>query len=379
MKKCTQCALPGVCPGIAFDSKGICNVCHDFNQQWGRFKREEASRKENLERIFNSYRNKDRKYDCLVPISGGFESTYVLYVCRRIYNLRTMAFNFNNGFQSEIARQNIESAVKKLEVDFVSSGPTWEKAKRLYALFFKKTGEFCTPCNLGIWSASYKIARDQGIPLIVAGSSNRISERLPRGSRTYSWSPSYFRQVIRGEMPAKDVKEYLWLPEGFHNSSLRKILHHLPSEKITILPFFDYIDWDINTILKTLEEEVGWKKLGDKFHHIDCIMEPVNDHLRQRKWGFSAASWYSMLVRNEQISRHEALELTEKEEEKNTQEPPELELWLDMLKLSRKDLVGFERRNQSHYIPLQDKLRDAADRVVGETVSHLPSQVANHL
>jgi hypothetical protein len=332
-----------------------------------------ASRRKELDDVVDSYRKKGAKYDCLVPISGGLDSTYVLYVCEKFYNLKTLAFNFNNGFQSETAKQNIETAIRKLQVDFVTRGPDWEKASRLYALFFRKTGEFCTPCNLGIWSMSYKIAQDSGIPLIVSGSSDRISERLPRGSRIYGWSPSYFREVIRGEMSVKDAKEYLYLPKDFHNGMLRRVSQNfLPSKKIDVLPLFDYIEYDIDLMRKTLKDELGWKQEADRFHHIDCVMESVNDYLKQRKWGFSAAAWYSMLVRTEQISRDEALELVVKEEEKNIQEPAELELWLKLLNLSREDLEGFERRSQSRYIPVQDRMRNATDRVLKEMANHVP-------
>jgi N-acetyl sugar amidotransferase len=380
MKRCTKCVLPETCPGISFDSSGICNVCHDFEGRWGNFKQKLASRRNKLNDIVDSYRNKGGKYDCLVPISGGLDSTYVLYVCRKFFNLRTLAFNFNNGFQSEIAKQNIENATRKLHVDFVGMGPALEKASKLYALFFRKTGEFCTPCNLGIWSMSYKIAQDYGIHLIVSGSSDRISERLPKGSRIYGWSPSYFKEITRGEMSVTDVKDYLYLPKDFHNGMLRKVSQHfLPSKKIDILPIFDYIEYDIDLMLEILKDELGWKQEADRFHHIDCIMESVNDFLKQRKWGFSAGTWYSMLVRNKQISRDEALELTVKEEEKNTQEPPELELWLELLNLSREDLKGFEKRSQSHYFPLQDRMRNATDRVLREMASHLPYRKPNVL
>ena len=90
----------------------------------GRFKQEKALRKKELDRIFNFYRSKGEKYNCLVPISGGLDSTYVLYVCKKVYNLRTLAFNFNDGFQSEIAKENMKNSVKKLNVDFITSGPS---------------------------------------------------------------------------------------------------------------------------------------------------------------------------------------------------------------------------------------------------------------
>lgn len=357
MRRCTKCVLSENCPKIEFDENGVCNVCKEFNERWSRFKQDKALRKKELDRIFSFYRNKGRKYDCLVPISGGLDSTYVLYICKKVYNLRTLAFNFNNGFQSEIAKQNIENAVKKLDVDFITSGPSWKIAKKLYALFFQKAGEFCTPCNLGIWSTSYKVAQDFSIPLVVSGSSNRISERLPEGGRIYQWSTSYFKEVIRGEIPTKDVKEYLHLPQNFHNSMLQSVSQRIfPSKNIKTLPLPDYLAWDIKLILKTLKSELNWKQRPDKFHHIDCIMESVNDYFKQKKWGFSAAIRYSMLVRNEQITRDEALRLTILEEKKNSQEPPELKLWLKLLNLSKKDLEGFEKRSQHQYITVQERL-----------------------
>ena len=129
-------------------------------------------------------------------------------------------------------------------------------------------------------------------------------------------------------------------------------IRKIPADDIIypqILPLPDYLDWNSLHMLTTLENELNWMKKGDKFHHIDCTMESVNDYLKQRRWGFSSAIYYSMLVRTGQISRDEALKLTLKEEQKNSCEPPELEIWLERLGLLRDDLSGFENRNQSKY------------------------------
>jgi N-acetyl sugar amidotransferase len=371
MKRCTKCVLPENCPKIAFDENGVCNVCKDFDERWGRFKQEKALKKKELDGIFSFYRSKGPKYDCLVPISGGLDSTYALYVCKAVYGLKTLAFNFNNGFQTPTAKQNIENATEIMEVDLVTSSPSWEIAKKLYALFFRKTGEFCTPCNLGIWSMSFKVARDFSIPLIVSGSSDRISERLPKNGRIYSWSTSYFREVIRGEISTKNVGEYLYLPKNFHNSLLRKMSQRiLLSKNVSVLPLPDYLDWDINNILHTLKNELNWKQKAEKFHHVDCMMEAVSDHFKQKKWGFSVAPWYSMLVRDGQMTREEALEKTVMEEKRNSQEPPELELWLELLDLSREDVNGFEKRSQVSYIPLQERLRNVSNHTLTKILTH---------
>jgi hypothetical protein len=330
-------------------------VCRDFDEKWSCFNEEIPSRKEELAEIFDFYKSIGGKYDCLVPFSGGFDSTYTLYTCTRTYELKTLAYNFDNGFQSETARENIMNAVSKLDVDFIMNEPRWHIAKRLYALFFRKTGEFCTPCNIGIWSTSYKIAEDHDIPLIVSGSSDRMSERLPKGGRIYQWSPSYFKEVIRGEVPREDVADYLCLPKDFHSSLVRSISDLTLERNPQVLPLPDFIEWNTEQIMITLKTELNWRQKGDRFHHIDCTMEPVNDYFKQKKWGLSSSIWYSMLVRNGQIARDEALRLAALEEEKNSKEPPELDLWLEMLDLSRNDLEGFEKRSQLDYIPLEER------------------------
>ena len=344
MKRCSRCVLPEFTPKIEFDENGVCNVCKDFDLQWGLFEQNRLSRDRVLNEIFDTVRNNDGKYDCLVPISGGLDSTYVLYMCKRVYDLRTLAFNFDNGFQTDVAKQNIENAIDRLDVDYISTSAPLEMAKRLHSLFFRKTGEFCTPCNMGIWSTSFKVARDHEIPLIVSGASNRISERLPRGGRIYSWSPSYFREVVRGEIPLEDVEMYLHVPENIHDCAVKEstdVDFHNP--RILHLP--DFIDWNSMRILNILENELNWKKKGSRFHHIDCTMESVNDHLKQRRWGLSSAMYYSMLVKTGQMTRDEALKQTMLEEERNSGEPPELETWLELHGLSRENLDDFDKKS----------------------------------
>ncbi len=129
MRRCTLCVLSEKTPKIKFDEHGVCNVCKDFDEQWSFFSKNKPNMENELNDIFNAFRNKGRKYDCLVPISGGLDSTYVLYVCKKIYDLRILAFNFNNGFQTNIAKQNIENAIKKLNVDYISTGPEHREDK----------------------------------------------------------------------------------------------------------------------------------------------------------------------------------------------------------------------------------------------------------
>ena len=360
VRRCQRCVLPEICPKIEFDKNGVCNVCRDFEKRWGKFRDPEylTFKKIELKKIFDSYKNKGRTYDCLVPLSGGMDSTYVLYVCKRIYNLSVFAFNFDNGFQSQLARENMKKAVRELDVDFVSYKPSWKLQKKLYSLFFLKTGEFCTPCNVGIRSLSYKFAKDLGIPLIVSGDSERIEVQSPQGAHIYHWSPSYFKEVIRGKIPFEEAADYLYYPETFMEKVTSRLLKHIPfSRHIRTIHLPDYLEWNVNSILKTLRSEIGWKHDPEKHDHIDCIMDPVRVYLRQRKWGFSAALKYSTLIRNGQIGRRQALEKTLQEEAIASREPPILQRWLRLLALSKEDLEEFETRSQLPYISTRTQVK----------------------
>ncbi len=356
MKRCAKCVLPENCPGIKFDERGICNVCVRFERQWGGF-REKANadaRKRALEKIFDSARKKSRRYDCLVPLSGGFDSTYVLYVCKRVYNLKVLAFNFDNGFKSDFAKENLKNAVSSLDVDYKVFRPDWDIAKKLYALFFRKTGEFCTPCNIGIWSSSYITARQMGIPLIVAGSSGRIETHYPPGCHVYGWSKAYFKEVCKGEMPLRLVQDYLNFPEdlledvGQLISRRISVLDNTRWVRVISLPSF--IDWNVKSILEKLETEISWKHPVDRHSRIDCILEPVRVFLIQKKLGFSAAERYSTLIRNGQMTREEGLRRTIDEEHEATQIPPEIRVLMDRLDLSQNDLEGFQERSQLPFL-----------------------------
>lgn len=365
MRRCVRCILPATCPNIEFDERGVCNVCKEYDRHWGKFGHQDylESKRMELARIFEAFRNKGKRYDCLVPLSGGTDSTYVLYICKEIYDMRVLAFNFDNGFRSDFAKENLKRITRELDVDFVSYGPDWKIAREVYRVFFRKTGEFCTPCNVGIWSTSYKTATDLGIPLIVAGSSKRIEEQFPKGLPDYHCSTFYFKEVISGEMSCEDVKDYLHLPHSLTQRVGLWISRSLPSYGIKTISLPDYLEWNMKKILRTLETRFDWKRPPEKQRHFDCVMDPVAAYLTQRKWGFSAASIYSTLVRDGQMPRDEALRRALREEKTATQEPPELELWLQRLGLSRKDLEGFEKRSPGAYIPFEERLLKTVENV----------------
>ena len=107
MRFCSRCILPETFPGIHFDEKQVCNYCRQFECEGGPLPPELKARNSAwFDRLIAARRGKGR-YDCLVGMSGGKDSTYVAYVLKEKYGLSILGYTFDNGFLSETARGNI--------------------------------------------------------------------------------------------------------------------------------------------------------------------------------------------------------------------------------------------------------------------------------
>jgi len=116
MITCTRCIINHNYPNIKFNDEGICSLCShkDTFKPIGENK---------LIDIFNNAKKKNREYDALVPLSGGKDSVYILYLAVYVYKLRVLAMTYDNGFLSSIALDNIQQAIKKTNVKHIICKP----------------------------------------------------------------------------------------------------------------------------------------------------------------------------------------------------------------------------------------------------------------
>ena len=290
--------------------------------------------------IFNWAKEQRKKYDCIVPFSGGKDSTYTVYLCRKVYGLKVLAVNFKNGLQTEAAYKNIERTVRALDVGFTSYGPPWSLLKKLYAHFLLKAGHFCWPCDMGIWATVYRIAEREDVPLVVSGFSAQIESR---GAKIYSYNNRFFKNVVGDLMTPQEYKDFL-APTRFQ-AALRRLKHYRLTRYRRGISLPDYLDWDDKVIKETVEREVGWSK-GESLSkdHVDCLFAPMKNHLVVQKWGFGEKTTkYSAMVRAGQISREEALKKALAEE---LDEGPEvLGAFIEQLDLSKEEVDRAKHKN----------------------------------
>ncbi len=309
MRRCTRCILPETYPDITFDEKGVCNKCKEYdakhrNQDYTKLKIE-------LAHIINWAKKQNKRYDCLVPFSGGKDSTYTLYLCREKYKLKILAVNFNNGLRTTAAIKNIDNIIKKTDVGYVCYGPNWELMKKLYREFFLKTGQFCFPCDMGIWATVHRVAEQYDVPLIVSGFSTQIESR---GAKIYSYNSNLFKKIAGNLINSEEAEDFL--PETKWHKIVRRLKHFTFKRYRKQISLPEYIPWVDSEIKETITKELDWMVQEDgSTDHIDCLFAQMKNYLVVQKWGFGEKTTkYSSMIRAGQMDREEALKKAKQEE-----------------------------------------------------------------
>ena len=315
--RCSKCILPASYPGISFDDDGICDFC---SSQATKDDKTAGQSKKELDRIVEAYRGKSRKYDAIVGLSGGKDSSYVAYYLKMAYGLKLLGINYDIGYRSKYALQNLEILADKLAIDLITIRPKKSFLMGLFAHFMRAKGEFCSVCNnLGYLigaSFSAKESRSLGFsPLMVGGWSKKY-EFQPGVSVT---SMEYFfkhlsqelldelmaqpfieKEAVRSFMKVKDPRQ-AQLGTDDHKKLGAQAMHFIQ------LP--DYIEWNIGEIPGILSRELGWRHPEDVHEsHFDCTLFPIKEYLKFRKYGLTQETIKnSVLIREGRMTREEAL------------------------------------------------------------------------
>ena len=287
-------------PGIRFDEKGICNYYYEYLDAIASIP-DPGERKEALEAVINRIKDKskNRQYDCLIGLSGGVDSTYLAYLTKQL-GLRPLAVHLDNGWDSELAVQNIENIVNKLGIELYTHVIDWEEFRDLQMSFIKASVvdiELVT--DHAIYAITYKLAHKYNIPFILNGTNVNTENTLPKSwihpKRDHINIQSIHEKY--GSIPLKTfplmdvkVKRYIQKLKGLESISL---LHYVPYNKSEVKQF--------------IQAELNWRDYGGK--HYESIWTrfyqgyilPVKFNIDKRK------AHLSDLIFGGQISKAEAI------------------------------------------------------------------------
>lgn len=334
--ECRRCILTDEVPGVRIGEDGQCSVCTAHDREYGAWTQVRDQRKAELEGLFGAARRARRRYDAVVPLSGGKDSTYVLYLARKVYGLRTLAVTYDNGFLTEHARKNITRAVDTLASDHVVIRLAWPLQQALYRHFFLRTGFFCPACMSGIDYAVDTAAASHRIPLVLKGTSKRTEEHVAPEFFVPS-SPDFYRAVVEDDPIRAQSPIDLGVP--WH----RRIAGKFPLRTQvrwhwgTSINVPDYLEWNYDQIFRTIREEVGWQANTLDAEHSDCAVDPTVNYIRRRKYPAVTPELtrFAKLVTIGQMTREQAQRKVAEASEHADVEPASLEVLLRSLNLDR--------------------------------------------
>lgn len=304
MQTCTRCVQDSTVPGIYFNQKGECNFCELHDKMELLFPNGEKG-KQYLEKTFARVRKegKGKKYDCIVGMSGGRDSTILLWKVVKEWKLRPLAVHFNDGFDNPVAGENMVNAVNKLGVELRTITSDWREAKDLKITFLKaSTPDLNLGTDIGIASSLYQTAYIENVKTILIGQSFRTE-----GVKPLSWSffdGDYLRNV---QNQFGTVKLRSWKPEdpGF-NLGMKELAYYTLWKGIkTITPMYssDYIRAEAE---KIIVPELGWVYPGA--HYFDDLYHSLIKYVHRVKFNIDMnMNSDSALVRSGQLNREVAL------------------------------------------------------------------------
>lgn len=309
--------LPAELPGAKLDSNGVCLPCRNYEVAFGDWERVKARRKVEFEQALEKARRLKRPYDCLIPLSGGKDSTYALYVCARVHGLRCLTVTFDNGFLSDHARHNIRQALDQTGADHLAYTVSRPHMLRLFRLFLGKTGDLCSVCMRGIEVCTASARKAFDVPLIVDGNGTRLSYVAALRELFQAGNQDFVRNVLEGEELAAFAFPVL-NPGGRKQTRLGRLSRRVRNRLLRplrprTLQLFDHLDVSADEVLRTLESEMGWTRPADAVEHMDCRLHEIPFHIHALKFPrlTPRTLWRCGQVRQGQMTRDEALRLEE--------------------------------------------------------------------
>lgn len=290
-------------PLISFDDKGVCNHCRDFDQATRTLPSSDVDNEKLFNQIVAEIKNEGRnkKYDCVLGISGGVDSAYLAYIAKKA-GLRILAVHVDAGWNTDIAVDNIKKLCSKLDIELHTIVVDWNTMKELQrAYMFSGLPNLDVPQDHAFLAATYKFARRYGVNCMLNGSNFATEGILPSN---YGYSALDYTSI-------KDVYKKC----GRNKVSLRKypkmslatysFMFIGKTKRINLL---NYVPYSKKMAIEFLHNEFDWNYYGGK-HFESRFTKFFQSYYLPRKFGYDKRRAHiSSLIVGGEISREQGLE-----------------------------------------------------------------------
>ena len=329
MKRCAKCILPENYPGITFNEEGICNHCFTYKKKkyFG-----DKALKEKIGSYLERKKDRNKDYDCVLGLSGGRDSSCLLYYLVKILNLRVLAYSADNGFIPEQTKLNMKNMTDVLKVKLVIEEHDYlRRCLRHHILSWIHSpspvmvGMLCAGCKLGIDLGLFNFAKSSNIPVVIRGGTPfegqgykvNMMKLNPNSRNNTSFIIGYLSEILRNpRWILKPACSIIQLKEYYYHFCKRTIQRD--KDLLAISPYYYYVRWQENDVISTIKNELRWQENPDagSTWRGDCFIALLKLYLYKKILGFNDKDdGLSCLIRDNQISRKEGLKRLNKEGE----------------------------------------------------------------
>jgi N-acetyl sugar amidotransferase len=313
LKYCRRCVMPDTKPDLRLDGDGVCNACRSYER---RTEVDWDARREELLRVVAKYRRADGgNWDCIVPVSGGKDSTYQVVRMLQL-GLNPLCVTSTTCDESELGRRNIEN-LQKLGVDHVQFTPNPLVRARLNRIGLTQVGDISWPEHVGIFTIPVRAAVQYNVPLIVWGENSQNEYGGPAAASENSVLNRRWLEEFGGLLGMR-VSDLIGM-EGIEAKHL--IAYTYPTDEelarvgVTGLFLGHYLPWDglSNALIAQANGFITYEKVVEgsmvSYENLDNHHTGIHDYFKFLKFGFGRATDLACLhVRRGRLSRQDALD-----------------------------------------------------------------------
>jgi N-acetyl sugar amidotransferase len=298
---CTRCVMDTSDPDITFDANGVCSHCHAVARRAVEELLPPEVAQQALDRVVAEMKRagQGRKYDCIIGVSGGVDSTMVALHVKRL-GLRPLAVHFDNGWNAELAVKNIEVCLKTLDIDLLTHVVDWEEFRDLQLALIKASVpniEIVT--DHAIMALLFRTAAREGVPYIVSGGNVATESVMPRH---WTYDSRDLRHILGihkrfGTVPVRTLPR----------CTLAEYAYYLFLRRIKYIPLLNYVSYNKDEAKQTIKDVLGWKDYGGK-HYESIFTRFFQSYILPRKFNMDKRRpHYSSLILSGQLTRTQAL------------------------------------------------------------------------
>lgn len=305
LRVCTRCVMDTTDAGITFDAEGVCDNCRRFERDvvphWHTDEVGARQFAALVDKIKRSGRGK--QYDSIIGLSGGLDSSYLLHSAVTQFNLRPLVFHVDGGWNTDLAVENIQSLIEKLDLELITDVINWKEMRDLQLAFFKAgVPHVDLPQDHAFVAALYKFALKHDIKFILNGS-NYATEGI-RNPLNWGWYGTDLSQIrdIHGRFGSVPLEKYPLSGILNHKLYLRYI------RNIKVVKPLNFVPYRKAMAEETLAREYGWRPYPQK-HFESRFTRFFEGYWLPSRFGFDTRKpQFSSLIVTGQMTRAEALE-----------------------------------------------------------------------